>query len=179
MKSIYGVFLSGAIFLVLCVPAPSQEKVVNFKKLQEFLPKIELAGFAREKPGGETFSAMGMTSSEGHVTYTKGSGDNVISIEVKISDISGVPFGEMGASMIGMMEFENETETGYEKSVNIQGFRGTERVERTEENQSAEIRLFVGKRFLVELIGQGTSDAALLHKLLDDMKLAELAKLGQ
>jgi hypothetical protein len=39
--------------------------------------------------------------------------------------------------------------------------------------------LFVGGRFTVELQAQGTSEAALLHKLLDSMNLAELAKLTQ
>ncbi len=176
---------SAAFFLILATAfvflaaGQTQQKVVSFKKLQEFLPKIELAGFTRLKPGGETASAMGMTSSEAHVIYEKGSGDNMITIEVKISDLAGVPFAEMGASVIGMMEFESETETGYEKSVKIQGFRGTEKVDNTEDNKSAEILLFVGKRFSVELRGSGTSEAALLHKLLDDMKLGELAKLSQ
>jgi hypothetical protein len=39
--------------------------------------------------------------------------------------------------------------------------------------------LFVGNRFMVELQGTGTNDAALLHKLLDDMKLGDLSKLTQ
>lgn len=172
-------FLFLTIVVILLNANQSQSKVVNFRKLQEFLPKTELAGFARQKPAGETTSAFGMSSSEAYVLYEKGSGDNVVSIEVKISDLAGVPFGQMGASMIGAMEFENETETGYEKSVQVQGFRGTEKVDRSEENRSSEIQLLVGNRFLVELKGSGTSDIALLHKLLNDMKLGELAKLSQ
>jgi len=170
------ILTAGCFFLLA---AQTTQKTVSFKKLQEFLPKIDLSGFSRLKPGGETSSAMGMSTSEAHVTYEKGSGDNSITIEVKINDIAGVPFAQMGASVIGMTEFENETENGYEKSVKVQGFAGTEKVDNSEDNKSTEIMLFVGNRFTVELRGNGTSDAALLHKLLDDMKLTDLSKLTQ
>jgi len=164
--------LSAGCFFLLS--AQTAQKTVSFKKLQEFLPKVDLSGFSRLKPGGETSSAMGMSTSEAHVTYEKG---DDISIEVKISDVAGVPFAQMGASMMGMTEFENETETGYEKSVKVQGFAGTEKSESTEDSKSCTIMLFVGNRFMVELTGNGTNDASLLHKLLDDMKLADLSKL--
>jgi hypothetical protein len=167
------ILAAGGFFLL---GAQTTQKPVSFKKLQEFLPKADLSGFNRMKPGGETSSAMGMSTSEAHVTYEKAED---ISIEVKISDVAGVPFAQMGASMIGMTEFENETETGYEKSVKIQGFAGTEKSESTEDGKSCEVMLFVGNRFMVELRGTGTNDAALLHKLLDDMKLGDLSKLTQ
>ena len=168
--------LSAGCFFLLT--AQTTQKTVSFKKLQEFLPKIDLSGFNRLKPGGETSSAMGMATSEAHVTYEKG-GDDSISIEVKINDVAGIPFAQMGASMIGMTEFENETENGYEKSIKVQGFPGTEKVDNSEDNKSTEIMLFVGNRFQVEIQGRGTSDATLLHKLLDDMKLGDLSKLTQ
>jgi len=152
------------------------QKVVSFKKLQEFLPKVDLSGFSRLKPGGETSSAMGMSTSEARVTYEK---SDDVSIEVTISDIAGVPMAQMGLSMMGMTEFENETEDGYEKSVKVQGFPGTEKVDNSEDGKSCEIMLFVGNRFSIELQGRGTSDASLLHKLLDDMKLGDLSKLTQ
>ncbi len=173
MKKTMALFLvlaAGGFFLL---NAQTAQKTVSFKKLQEFLPKIDLSGFTRLKPGGESSSAMGMSTSEAHVTYEKG-GD--ISIEVKIADIAGVPLAQMGFSMIGMTEFENETENGYEKSVKVQGFAGTEKAEKTEDSQSCEIMLYVANRFTVELRGSGTNDASLLHKLLGDMKLADLAK---
>ncbi len=165
------ILTAGCFFLL---SAQTTQKTVSFKKLQEFLPKIDLSGFNRLKPGGESSSAMGMSTSEANVTYQKGED---ISIEVKISDVAGVPFAQMGASMIGMTEFENETESGYEKSVKIQGFAGTEKADSTEDSKSCELMLFVGTRFMVELRGTGTNDAALLHKLVDDMKLGDLSKL--
>ncbi len=173
MKKRIALFLilaAGSLFLL---SAQTAQKTVSFKKLQEFLPNIELSGFSRLKPGGGSSSAMGMSSSEAHISYEKG-GD--ISIEVKISDIAGVPFAQMGMSVIGMTEFENETENGYEKSIKVQGFAGTEKVDKSEDNQSCEMMLLVGNRFTVELHGRGTADVLLLHKLLEDIKLAELSK---
>jgi len=173
-KVAFFLILSAGCFFLLT--AQTTQKPVSFKKLQEFLPKIDLSGFNRLKPGGETSSAMGMSTSEAHVTYQKG---DDISIEVKIADIAGVPFAQMGVSMMGMTEYENETENGYDKSVKVQGFPGTEKVENSEDNKSADIMLFVGNRFTVELQARGISDAALLHKLLDDMKLGDLSKVTQ
>jgi hypothetical protein len=166
--------LSAGCFFLLT--AQTTQKTVSFKRLQEFLPKIDLSGFNRLKPGGESSSAMGMSTSEAYVAYEKG---DDISIKVKISDIAGVPMAQMGLSMLGMTEFENETENGYEKSVKVQGFPGTENVRNSEDGKSCEIQLFVGNRFSVELDGSGTSDVTLLHKLLDDMNLGDLSKVTQ
>jgi hypothetical protein len=179
MKKTVALLLVLAVGGLFLAAGQTQQKTVSFKRLQEFLPKIDLAGYTKGKPGGETSSAMGMSTSEAHVTYEKGGGDDSITIEVKINDTAGIPFAQMGAAMIGMTEFENETENGYEKSVKVQGFPGTEKVDNSEDNKSAEIMLFVGNRFQVELQGRGTSDATLLHKLLDDMKLGDLSKLTQ
>lgn len=179
MRKIIGLCLAAGVIWVLSVPASAQQtqKTVHFKKLQEFLPKIELPGFTRGKPAGDSTSAMGMSSSEATLTYVKGSGDEAPTIEIKIADTAGVPFAQMGLQMIGAMEYENQTEYGYEKSIKIQGFPGTEKVTNSEEEKSAEIMLVVGGRFTVELRAQWTSEVALLHKLLDSMNLAGLAKL--
>jgi len=177
MRKTIGVVMILALSCILVSAQQAQQKVVSFKKLQEFLPKIDLANFTREKPAGETSSMMGMSTSEATVRYEgKSGGDEAPSIEVKISDLAGVPFAQLGMSMIGGTEFENETESGYEKSVKIQGFPGTERVETTEDSKQAHIQLLVGNRFMVELDASGTSDVTLLRKLVDSMNLGELAK---
>jgi hypothetical protein len=181
MRKIMGILLAAALVWVVFSTGEAQQaqKTVHFKKLQEILPKIDLPGFTKGKPGGETSSVMGMSTSEATLTYEKSGGDDPPTIEVKIADTAGIPFAQMGAQMIGTIEFENENETGYEKSVKVQGFPGTEKVDNSEDGKSAEILLFVGGRFTVELQARGTSEAALLHKLLDSMKLGDLAKLAQ
>ena len=178
MRKIIGV---GVVLLLSCVllsAVQTQQKAVSFKKLQEFLPKIDLSGFTRGKPTGESSTVMGMSTSEATVTYEgKGDEDELPTIEVKISDMAGVPFAQLGMSMITGQEFENETENGYEKSVKIQGCPGLERVETNEESKEAHLQLLVGNRFMVEFEGRGTNDIALIRKLVDSMNLGDLAKL--
>jgi len=181
MRKTVGIFLAAALVWVVFSTGEAQQtqKVVNFKKLQEFLPKIDLPGFTKGRPGGSTSAAMGMSTSEATLTYIKGSGDSPPTIEIKIADTAGVPFAQMGLQMMGTMEYENQTENGYEKSIKIQGFAGTEKVNNSEDEKSAEIMLVVGGRFTVELRAQFTSEVDLLRKLLDSMNLGELAKQTQ
>ena len=178
MRKAMGVVVVLALSCVLLSAVQTQQKAVSFKKLQEFLPKIDLSGYTRGKPAGETSSMMGMSTSEATVVYEgKGGGDEPPTIEVKISDMAGVPFAQLGMSMITGQEFETETEGGYEKSVKIQGFPGLERVETNEESKEAHLQLLVGNRFMVEFDGRGTNDIALIRKLVDSMNLGDLAKL--
>ncbi len=177
MRKIIGVAVVLALSCVLVSAQEAQQKAVSFKKLQEFLPKVDLSGYTRGKPTGETSSVMGMSTSEAVVIYEgKSGGDEAPTIEVKISDMAGVPFAQLGMSMITGQEFETETESGYEKSVKIQGFPGLERVEATEDSKEAHLQLLVGNRFMVEFDGLGTSDITLIRKLVDSMNLGDLAK---
>jgi len=172
--------------MVLClsiVPvASSQQKAVHFKKLQEFLPKTVLPGYTRGKPAGQTSSAMGISTSEATLTYEKtgttGEEGNTVSISVSIQDILGVPMGAMALAMLSGTEFENESENGYEKSIKIQGYPGKE-TSQTGESKSAEVTVAVASRFLITVKHDGESDAGVLRKLVEGMKLGDLATLAQ
>jgi len=85
----------------------------------------------------------------------------------------GMDMSEMAATMMEGME--SESDAGYFKNVTIQGFKGSERVERGE-SPTAEIVVLVAKRFTVKLTASGSDDAALLQKLAAKMDLAKLAK---
>ena len=174
MRKTIGFFMVVFLLCSLTVIGRAQQTTVNFKDLQKFLPTVDIPGFTKGKPGGQSSSMMGMSTSEATLAYRKGDEN----IDVKISDMAGIPFASMGAAMMGTTEFENQTEDGYEKSIKIQGFAGTENVNNGE-YKSAEINLFVGKRFIVNLQAQGIGDPAILHKLIESMKLGELAKLAQ
>jgi hypothetical protein len=180
MKKRVAILLILACCGIMAAVALAQSKVVPFKQLQQFLPKIDLSGFKKGKPQGESSTMLGMSSSEASINYEKAVSEELTqTIEVKISDTAGVPMAAMGLSMLGLTEFSNETEDGYEKSVKIHGFPGTEKVRTTSDEKSAEISLVVANRFMVTLNAYGTSEVALLRKLLDDMNLAELAKLAK
>lgn len=171
MRKTIGIVMVAVVCCALAATGLAEQKTVHFKKLQEFLPKIDVSGFTRGKPGGQTSTAMGMSTSEATLEYVKGEER----IEINISDMAGIPFAAAGAAFMGATEFENQTENGYEKSVKIQGFPGTEKVENGE-YKSAEINLVVANRFMVKVSSSGMSDATVLRKLVDSMNLGELAK---
>lgn len=188
MKTL-GSMLTLLVMVTLALPA--QQKVVHFKKLQEFLPTISLPGWERGKPRGSTQSAMGMSTSEASISYTgkrkekqevedeagkKKMEEVEVSTEitVKISDISLVPFAAIAFAF--QQEFENETEDGYEKSVTIKKtFKGVEKVQKGDD-KSCELNFPVANRFMVEIRGSNIDDVQLLHKLAESMDLAKLEK---
>lgn len=163
--------------------ASGQTKAVHFKKLQEFLPTTELKGFERKKPTGQTQTTMGMTTSEAKVRYVTKEAEQEVqdetetiqqSIEISISDMSGIPYGQM-AAMAYQQDFENETENGYEKSVVVKkSFRGKESVESGDYKRCA--LEFAAGRFIIKMEASNTDSIAVLHKLAEGMNLAGLEK---
>ncbi len=182
MKKIFS--LLTIIFIVVSI-TQAQIKPIHFKKLQEFLPTMELKDLKRGKPTGATQTVMGFATSEASVQYSeivKESANNdpmfapePKSIKIKISDAIGIPY--MLAGFMYMQEYENETEDGYEKSVLINNrYKGKEEAQ-TGETKSCRISFAVANRYSVELEASGISDSQLLHKLINSMKLEDLEKL--
>ncbi|MEW6515409.1 MAG: hypothetical protein AB1439_00705 [candidate division FCPU426 bacterium] len=180
----YAVVLTCLLGLAASAPAAAAKaaktpKAVNYKTLQAILPTLELAGFKRLPVEGSTDTAFGMSMSFASVTYEKGGDENLQTIEVRIEDnaatmnYGGVDMSEMASTM--MQGMEAESDAGYYKNVTIQGFQGSERVERGE-SPTAEIVILVAKRFTVKLTANGMDDVALLQRLVNKMDLAKLAK---
>jgi hypothetical protein len=164
--------------------AAAQQQVVHFKTLQGFLPTRDVAGYTRGKPTGQTTSAMGFTISEASIEYESQAqpSDDMSppTLRVTITDMSGNPAAGF-AQMALAFDIEQETEDGYQKSIQVEGkYRGTEQATTTQGSESCSITVLVGTRFVVQLDGSGTADAKLLHGLLGTMKLSELenAKAG-
>ncbi len=164
------------IVAAFAAEAVAQQTVIHFKKLQEALPTAELAGFKRNKPTGSTATAMGMTTSEAGVKYVQAAASETgeeVSIEVKISDTVGVPFAAMAFAAIPQVESESETESGYQKTITVKKkYKASEEV--TNDPPSMKLSIPVTNRFMVEIDGFGTKDAALLHKLVENMALDKL-----
>jgi len=158
------------LLLFISSLAFSQAQVVHFKKLQEFLPQ-EVKGFERGKPTGSTNTMMGMTTSEASLEFTHP--EKEWSISLSIIDFTAMPY--MGAAMMYQnMDFESETETGYEKTVQLKnGYRGYERAE-TGEYPSCELQIIVGGKFALQIDGSGFSDAEILHDIAENMDLKKL-----
>ena len=178
-------FLVFIVAIALSVStADAQVKTIHFKKLQECLPSKVYKGFEREKPGGRTQTAMGMSTSEATVEYLQPMKEDLkegeeappqVGISIKIQDMVGMPYALMQFGM--MQEYENETEDGYEKSVNVlDKYRGMETAQ-TGESKSIKTTFGVANRFLVEVEISHSNDAALMKEVLQSIDLTKLEKL--
>jgi len=153
-----------------------QQKVVHFKKLQSFLPTKAIEGYTRSKPTGSTQKNMGFSSSEAEVRYEKVTDSITYSIEVKIVDMSLIPYGAW-AMAYQQMDFENETEDGYEKTVTVaKNYKGIEKAS-TGEYKSCSLNFAVGNKFHVTMEANGLDDVKMLYSLVEAMDLEKLAKL--
>ncbi|MDP1675876.1 MAG: hypothetical protein Q8L88_03340 [Bacteroidota bacterium] len=195
MKHFIFAIIIAACFLQLIAQTQTQIaplKIVSFKKLQEFLPTKAPTGFTRQKPKGQTMTSSGVSTSNASVEFTApkkikelqtmddGKQDSVeVDVTwhatIDIADYAGLGEG-MAASlqMIAGMEFENETENGYEKSITFNNYKGIEKISSQENSHSCSMQLVVGNRFLVNATGDGFSDVTILQALLNSIELKKL-----
>ncbi len=193
MKQILILITACVLFISAQTPAPP--KTIHFKELQKCLPVKAPAGFTREKPKGQSISSSGISTSNASVEFTAmkkekqlqtiddGKQDSVLidvtwSASVEIMDYAGMGEG-MAASLqaISGLQFENETEDGYEKSVTFNGYKGIEKLHSEETSRSCSLQLVVGDRFIVTANGNGFADAAILQSLLNASDLTKLTQM--
>jgi len=158
------------IVLILLGVTAAQQKVIHFKKLQEFLPE-KIAGFERGRPQGSTSTAMGISTSEASVEFYNEESEQ--SISISIADISGTPYA--GAAMMYQgMDFETEDEDGYEKTVTLDGgYKAIEKAQ-TGEYKSCELDLILDGRFSISVSGNGFDDASILRQAVKGIDLKKL-----
>jgi hypothetical protein len=154
-----------------------QQKVVHFKKLQTFLPSKEIDGFKKNNPTGSTTSSMGFSTSEAAIRFVKATDSSEQSIEIKIMDMSLVPYGSW-ALVVQQTDIDNQTETGYEKTVTVKKkYKGIEKADSSDGSSSCSLNFAVDNRFHVEMDGNGFSDTKILYSLAETMDLKKLSKL--
>ncbi len=170
-------------------------KTIHFKELQKCLPVKAPDGFTREKPKGQSMSTSGVSSSNASVefiapkiekrlqTSDDGKQDSVDTDVTWTASIEIVDFAGMGEGMAASLQmmtgvqFENESDGGYEKSVTFNGFKGIEKSNAEDESRSCSLQLVVGERFVVTANGNGFSDVSILQTLLNGTDLKKLAGL--
>lgn len=156
----------------------AQEKVVHFKKLQEFLPKMEVQKFTRSKPSGSTQTVMGFTTSLAEVRYEENIPETDYetpqrSVSIKITDATLYQAALISYSFL--TDYESESESGYEKSYTVNGkYRGILRVS-TGDYKEATLTFAVAQRFLIEVDADNTDDVNFVLSFVNDIKLEDLA----
>ncbi len=183
------------LMFITILPAQNAKaiKVIPFKELQKILPEKGPEGFIREKPKGQSISSSGISSSSASVefrivkmekqlqTTDDGKQDSVDTevtwtASVEIVDYAGMGEGMSGAlQMISGMDFNNETDEGFERSVTYNGYKGIEKSHSQENSHSCSLQLVVEERFIVTANGSGFADLAILQGLLNMTDLKKLS----
>jgi hypothetical protein len=187
------------IILMFTTILPAQNakpiKVIPFKELQKILPEKGPEGFIREKPKGQSISSSGISSSSASVEFKiakmekqlqmldDGKQDSVDTevtwtASVEIVDYAGMGEGMAGAlQMISGMDFNNETDEGFERSATFNGYKGIEKSHSQENSRSCSLQLVVGERYIVTASGNGFADLSVLQEILNATDLKKLQAL--
>lgn len=140
---------------------------VDFRVLKERMPD-EIDGLTRTSHTGERGGAMGMSISQAEAVYEGEDGER---ITVKIIDLGGVPQIAMMGYGWALAEIDSESDTGYERTMEMDGHRGYEKYDSARE--SGEINVFVARRFMVEAQGRNVP-MDVIQKVVEEMGLDDL-----
>jgi hypothetical protein len=141
---------------------------VSFRDLQALLPSI--SGWTMNKPRGERMTSP-VAFSQTEARYTNGDQR----IDVKIVDSGFHQMLLAPWTLFLARGYEKETESGYEKSVSLGDNPGFEKW--NSDNDSGELNVVVGKRFLVSVEGRKVADTKVLHEFVSKVDTAKLASL--
>jgi hypothetical protein len=134
------------------------KEVIDFRKLKELLP-ASVAGMERTSHTGEKVGAMGFKMSTAEAKYE--SGDS--RLEVNIIDFAGVGMAMMSLASWSSMEVDRETDTGYERTTVIDGYKAFEEYDR--ERKDGQISIITGERFIVTIEGKNVEERAMRDAL--------------
>lgn len=127
---------------------------IDFRELRQLLPD-EIEGLARANTEGETGGALGVKTSSAVGTY-QNEDDRSKKVTVKIFDS-----GTLGnALMLGgyawlAVEVDKENDQGHERTLTYEGYPAYEKFARSGSTSRATMQTLVGRRFVVEIEGQG------------------------
>jgi len=145
-----------------------QVETVDYRVLKEMLPG-DVGGMKRTEATGEKTSAMGMQISHANGRY---SNDNGGSMTIKITDIGSMTgLAGMAAYAWAATEIDRDSDTGYEKTSNFNGYKSHEKYDNS--SKSGEISVLVGNRFVAEVSGNDVD----MNALKDALTKVDLKKL--
>ena len=149
-----------------------QAEAVAADTLRGILP-TSLTGMERTDASAERNPLMGVEMTTAHARYEAADGG---SIRITITDAGNMP-GPMrtGLAAWAVVEYDRQTDAGYEKSGTYGGFKGME--EYDTKNRRGAVRVFVADRFLVEVEGDGVAMDS-VQEAVGQIDLKKLVALG-
>lgn len=144
---------------------------ISLDTLKGFLPAT-LAGMKRGETDARQMGMMGIKMATVHADYEDSSGSDML--ELMIMDLGNASGpARMGITGWARDQVDQQTDTGYEKSVTYQGYKGMEEYDR--QDQHGEFHLFVGDRFVVEVTGDNVT-MEIIKQAMGQVDLKKLAK---
>lgn len=144
----------------------SREPALDAQALQDRLPD-RLAGMTRTSSERQSVGAAGLNLASATAVYEDGDRR----LELQLSSGPGILMGP--AMAFNVVEFDRTTDTGFERTVRLHGFKGMQSYEERGDRRSAELTLLVDDRVLIQMEAEGlTMDE--LEDALDDLDPASM-----
>lgn len=157
---------AGAVLGAVLSGGDAQVEALSPDRLKVFIPET-LGGLPRTDFNAEKNGIAGMQVSEAHGFYSDGAQRHV---DLSITD-SGTMKGVLAFAGWAVMENEEQTDTGYEKTYSSGGRLVHEQWDRS--SKSGEYSVIVGERFAVKVAGSADSIDD-LKRLIDAVDLRAL-----
>lgn len=155
-------------------PPASQPATVDWRKLKEWLP-AELAGMQRTNATGEKNRVGDFVMSTASAEFQNNPDqDNSPRLNLTVIDYSGAPGMAQGMAAWSMMQIDNESDEGYEKTVKIAGFPGMETFQN--QGKSGTVMILVAGTMIVTVNSEGMT-AEQMHQAAESLPLDTLAAL--
>lgn len=145
------------------------KEVVDFRELKKMLPE-KVVGMERTSHTGEKAGAMGFNMSTAAAEYRDGERE----LEVAIVDFAGVGMAMMGLAQWSTVEIDRETDSGYERTITLDGYKAFEKYNRN--TKTGELAVLVGDRFIVSANGRNMEEGD-FKKAIDQLDIDALAKM--
>jgi len=154
-------------------------KAVEPKEMKALLPEM-LAGAKRSNAQASRMSQSGIDIATARANYdpeaTEGDTPKP-SYSVEIMDLGNLSGAmAMGFTSWAMTQFENETDTGYEKTTKYKDYPAVEKYDR--ESKNGELQVYVAKRFLVKVSGNDTTIEQ-IRAVVDTVDVGKVAALAK
>jgi hypothetical protein len=142
---------------------------VDFRELKKILPE-RLAGMNRSSIEGEKTGMGGFKYSIAKAQYQ----EDKVRLDVSIVDGAGFAGVVTGMAAWSLIDVDRETETGYERTTTIDGYKAFETYD--SKKQEGQISIVVEDRFIVNIEGDNLKSDKDLRKALDGLDLKKLKK---
>ncbi|MBK7869830.1 MAG: hypothetical protein IPJ74_03635 [Saprospiraceae bacterium] len=145
------------------------KEVVSYQSLKDLMPN-SLLGMKRTNIEGQKSGMQGLSISTATAEYEEGEKE----LDVSIVDAGGSTLTLAGLAMWANMEFERESDDGYERTTKIDGHKAFEQYDK--KNKSGQLSVLVDNRFVVNIEGENISEND-LRKALNDISLRKISRL--